>query len=243
MNAVLQAYRQHGQSDGDTREARVRAYLPLVRRQALRMARTLPSTVDINDLVSAGCLGLLFALERFDPQRGLDFETYAEYRIKGAILDELRALDPLSRRQRQRLRQVERCRRNLRQTLGREPSDEEMAEGLGLDVSEWQELAASLGPGGELSLVLLSLDKSNPAADGEQRPDRRLQQRQLRQALVAALRRLPERLRTVMSLYYYARLNYKEIAQLLGVSESRVCQLHRRAVLRIREHFAANDQE
>ncbi|RLB59517.1 MAG: RNA polymerase sigma factor FliA [Deltaproteobacteria bacterium] len=240
MNAALQAYQRQRQPAGSERESQVRTYLPLVRRIALRLARTLPASVDVNDLVSAGCLGLLLALERFDPGRGLDFETFAEFRIKGAILDELRSLDPLSRRERQQLRRVEALRRQLRQELGREPSDEEMARELDLDLAGWQRLSARLGPSGELSLMVLQLRRGEgfPAAEDDL-PDQQLQRQRLRRALVEALQQLPERLRTVVSLYYYARLNYREIASLLGVTESRVCQLHRKAVVKIRNQLAA----
>jgi RNA polymerase sigma factor for flagellar operon FliA len=238
MNTALQCYRQEKQRPtSPDRETMVQSYLPLVRRVAHRIARNLPASVDVNDLVSAGCIGLLSAVERFDPERGLDFGTFAEFRIKGAILDELRARDPVPRRSRHRIHQMEKLRRELIGILGRPPNDEEMAEHLGMELEDYHTLADSLTPCLELSLSLLDQGSGNNQmvdGGGHACPDAALQRKELRRRLVNSIRCLPERLRTVISLYYYARLSYKEISLLFEVTESRICQMHREAVNQIR---------
>ncbi|NMB73997.1 MAG: FliA/WhiG family RNA polymerase sigma factor [Myxococcales bacterium] len=234
MNTATMSYREEQlRSEGSSREARILQYLPLVQRVASRLARHLPASVDRRDLVLAGCVGLIAALERFDPQRGLDFGTFAEFRIRGAILDELRALDPISRRARRRLHQVEARRRALTGQLGRPPDNEELAQDLGMSLAEFERQQAVLTPGLELSLSLLEQCGFELPSDPEReqaQPDQRLLRNEARRRLTRALRRLPERLRTVVSLYYYAQLSYKEIALLFDVTESRVCQMHREAV-------------
>ncbi|RME20801.1 MAG: FliA/WhiG family RNA polymerase sigma factor [Deltaproteobacteria bacterium] len=237
MNAAVKAYGNFRPADRQDREKVVRTYLPLVKKIAYRMARTIPSSVDIKELVSAGCMGLLVALERFDPSRGLDFETFAEFRIKGAILDELRSMDTMSRRNRRLYRRIERCRSKLRNELGREPEPDEMARELGIEREEYLKLESNLSPAVEMSLAIMEMSGTGIASDGESRPDRKLQKKQLRQALKEAVVTLPERLRTVLSLYYYLRLNYREIAQLMGITESRVCQLHQKAVRLVRQRL------
>lgn len=239
MNTATLSYRQQQRRlESGSREARILEHLPLVERVARRIARHLPSSVDARDLVLAGCVGLITALERFDPRRGLDFGTFAEFRIRGAILDELRALDPVSRRTRRRLHQVEAQRRALTGELGRPPSDEELAQACGMSLEEYQKTRSALTPGLELSLSLLEQCGVEPAADPDQemaQPDQRLLRAEARRRLVRALRTLPERLRTVVSLHYYMQLSYKEIALLFDVTESRVCQMHREAMNALRE--------
>jgi RNA polymerase sigma factor for flagellar operon FliA len=245
MNTATLCYREEQRrSPAGSREARILEHLPLVQRVASRLARHLPASVDRRDLMLAGCVGLISALERFDESRGLDFGTFAEFRIRGAILDELRALDPISRRARRRLHQVEARRRALTGTLGRPPSDEELAQALGMTVAEFDRQQAMLTPGLELSLSLLEQCGFEPAGDPEReqaQPDQRLLRSEARRRLVKALRGLPERLRTVVSLHYYAQLSYKEIAVLFDVTESRVCQLHREAVNALRESMSRDE--
>jgi RNA polymerase sigma factor for flagellar operon FliA len=238
MNSALQRHHQEQQRPGSVdRETMVQSYLPLVRRVAHRIARNLPASVDVNDLISAGCIGLLSAVERFDPERGLNFGTFAEFRIKGAILDELRARDPVPRRSRHRMHQMENVRRELTGILCRPPNDEEMAQHLGMALGDYHSLADSLTPCLEFSLS--SFDQGAfeiPVADGDgrTRPDTVLQRKELRRRLANAIRCLPERLRTIISLYYYARVSYREIALLFEVTESRICQMHNEAVDQIR---------
>ncbi len=244
MNAALKHYHQEQhQAATVDRETMVRSYLPLVRRVAHRIARNLPASVDVNDLVSAGCIGLLSAAERFDPERGLNFGTYAEFRVKGAILDELRARDPVPRRSRHRIHQMDKARHELTGSLGRPPDDEEMAKQLGMPLEDYNTLAGSLTPCLELPLSLFDQGTYEIQAidrDGRTCPDAALQRKELRRRLVTSIRCLPERLRTVISLYYYARMSYKEIALVFEVTESRICQMHNEAVNEIRAFFEAD---
>jgi RNA polymerase sigma factor for flagellar operon FliA len=222
------------------RDIMIKDYLPLVRKVAHRIARHLPSNIEVNDLISSGSVGLLYALERFDPSRGLDFGTFAEFRIKGAILDNLRAMDPVPRRSRQRLQEMERTRRTLIGKLGRMPNDEEMAGKLEMSIEEYHTMVGHLTPCMELSFVLMehgttALQASN--ASPQPSPHSELRRKELRRQLVKSIRKLPERERTVISLYYYANLSYKEIALLFDVTESRICQIHRDAVKRMRPYL------
>ena len=246
MKQEVQSYQnEQNRLNPSERETMIKDYLPLVRRVAHRIARHLPSSVEVNDLISAGCVGLLFALERFDPERGLDFGTFAEFRIKGAILDNLRALDPVPRRSRQRMQQMEKVRRRLTGEKGRPPSDDEMAENLELTLAEYHKLIAALTPCMEMSTVLLdhggsalkaSKASSNPC------PHTSLKRKEMRRHLVKAIRKLPEKERTIISLYYYARLSYKEIALLFDVTESRICQIHREAVRKMRPYLEKEER-
>jgi len=246
MNQAVGRYQEElRRPEGPGRDAMIRAYLPLVRKVAHRICRGLPPGIDVNDLIASGCVGLISALERFDPSRGLDFGSFAEFRVKGAILDELRALDPVPRRSRKQLQHLEKVRRKLQGTLGRPPVSEEMAEELNMSVSAYQELEGHLTPGIEMSLVLLNQEKELSASESSANSlpaDRILQKEELRQSLVRAIRCLPERLRTVISLYYYSHLSYKEIALLYDVTESRVCQMHREAVSLMRDDLDRDEQ-
>jgi RNA polymerase sigma factor FliA len=222
------------------RETLIENYLPLVKSVARGVARRLPSWIDPDDLISAGCLGLISATERFDPTRGITFGLFAKYRIRWAIMDELRAIDPVSRRRRQRMQHLERTRTELTNELGNPPSDEQLAEQLGLELDEFLNMAGKLTPALEFSLDLLERGAASmlqPEVGAIPSPDRALFDKELRLRLVEAINRLPDRMRTVISLYYYARLNYREIALLLDVTESRICQIHREACQRMRTHL------
>jgi RNA polymerase sigma factor for flagellar operon FliA len=237
MNQALQNYRNHETrlQPREDRERQVREYLPLVHRIALRLKRNLPPSVELEDLISAGCVGLLSAIERYQAERGLDFATFAEFRIKGAMLDELRGLDPLTRGERRLYRQAEKARCKLQAQLGREPADEEVARELNLEVDDWRRRSAEIQPAMEMSMLLMELRERYAEQSAQQLPDRRLQQQRLKEKLLAAVRELPERLRNIISLYYFGHLNYREIASLLQITESRVCQLHQKAVRYIRQ--------
>ncbi len=238
MNAALQSYnRESKRMENRERDQMVREYLPLVRKVAFRIARHLPSTVDVDDLISAGCVGLLSAADRFDPDRGLEFSSFAEFRIKGAILDNLRVMDPIPRRSRQRIQALDKTRQKLTSEFGRPPDDDEMAQAMGLEPEEYQKMLAGLSPCMELSHVIY--DKgSTPLkvtqATGLSSPHSIMAHKELRRRLVKAIKSLPERERTVISLYYYAKLSYKQIAILFDVTESRVCQIHKDAVRRMK---------
>lgn len=193
------------------------------RRFALRVG--IPSLFD--DLWSAGALGLLEAARRYDPGQNVRFETFAEHRIRGAMLDELRRLDHLPRRLRAETEKVAKGKRSLAQELGREPTAEEVSVRLGMDL----EAVAGLEQLGQPHVPLL--DELPPAGDGPL-PDESASRRELQRALAAAVDALPERQRLLLSLHYVEGLTYREIARVLSVSEPRVCQIHADAVAALR---------
>jgi RNA polymerase sigma factor for flagellar operon FliA len=239
--------------DGDerARERLVVAYSPLVKFIAGRMASGLPSHVEESDLVSYGLLGLIGAIERFDLEREIKFETFAVARIKGAIIDELRSLDWVPRSVRSRARDVERAHASLEGTLGRAPTDEEMAVKLEITVDDFRDALLEIanssvlalddlwtfadpeGGGGQIS-VLDTIQDPN-ALDPEQEANTA----ELKDRLADAIESLPERERLVIALYYYESLTLREIGEVLGVTESRVSQLHTKAVLALRSRFQA----
>jgi RNA polymerase sigma factor FliA len=241
-------------SDGDerARERLVIAYSPLVKFIAGRMASGLPSHVDEGDLMSYGLLGLIGAIERFDLEREIKFETFAVARIKGAIIDELRSLDWVPRSVRARARNVERAHAALEAEFGRAPTDEEMAEKLELSVEEFREALLQIanssvlalddlwtfadpdGSGGQIS-VLDTIQDPN-ALD----PESEAHTAELKDRLADAIESLPERERLVVALYYYENLTLREIGEVLGVTESRVSQLHTKSVLALRSRFQAS---
>jgi len=222
------------------REALVLASLALVKHVAHRVASRLPARVEINDLVGAGVIGLLDAVEKFQPERGVKFNTYAEVRIRGAILDSLRNLDWAPRSLRKKHRDLERVYSELEQQLGRAAEDQEVCEALGESLKGFHELIDQIN-----GLSIGSFQES-PTSDGNDvvieyyadddstDPHCRLQARELVQLLSSAIDRLPERERLVVSLYYFEELTMKEIGSLLGVNEARVSQMHSKAMLRLR---------
>ncbi len=229
--------------DQPARDQLILNYAPLVKYVAGRMSAALPSHVDEADLISYGLLGLINAVERFDPKRRIKFETYAVTRIKGAIIDELRALDWVPRSVRARAREIERTSSELEHKLHRAPTDGEMAEALGVTPNEFHDSIAQIansslvaldemwsGSGSGESLALIDTigdgDLSNPAT--------MVGEMETRITLADAIAGLPEREKIVVSLYYYEGLTLREIGEVLGVTESRVSQLHTKAVLRLR---------
>jgi len=239
--------------DGDerARERLVVAYSPLVKFIAGRMASGLPSHVEEGDLVSYGLLGLIGAIERFDLEREIKFETFAVARIKGAIIDELRSLDWVPRSVRAKARDVERAHAALEGSLARAPTDEEMAAKLEMTVDEFRDILLEIanssvlalddlwtfadpeGGGGQIS-VLDTIQDPN-ALD----PENEANTAELKDRLADAIESLPERERLVIALYYYESLTLREIGEVLGVTESRVSQLHTKAVLALRSRFQA----
>lgn len=220
--------------------AMLKQYSPLVRRLAHQMIAKLPANVEIDDLIQVGMIGLADAMTRFDAAQGVQFETFATQRIRGAMIDELRGADWMSRGSRKHQRDIETALRKLQQRLGRTPHESEIAKEMGLSLSDYQEL---LGKVRGTQLVYLE-DMSGDDGDGDfldrhlvdedAGPMALLQDRRMREALVAAIKQLPEREQFVMSMYYEQDMNLKEIAAVLGVTESRVCQLHSQSIARLR---------
>jgi RNA polymerase sigma factor for flagellar operon FliA len=236
--------------DGDdrARERLVVAYSPLVKYVSGRMASGLPAHVEEADLISYGLGGLISAIERFELEREIKFETYAITRIKGAIIDELRSLDWVPRSVRARARAIERANTQLEHKLQRAPTDEEMAVALEMSVTDFQDALLQISnstvaaldelwtvsdaSGDQVSLLDTLQDPGAPD------PAHVIDATELKDRIADAIARLPEREKLVVALYYYENLTLREIGEVLGVTESRVSQLHTKAVLRLRGRMA-----
>lgn len=237
--ALWQAFGER--RDQELRDRLVLHYAPLVKYVAGRVGTGLPSHVEVSDLIQSGIFGLVDAIEKFEPERGLKFETYAMQRVRGAILDDLRAQDWVPRSVRSRARDVERALERLEAKLQRTATDLELADELNLSVEEVRELFAQLQMTSVVALDDLIGVGSSQASLAETLPDdsavdpvATLVDRDSRRQLAEAVERLSERDRIVVTLYYFESLTLAEIGRVLGVTESRVCQLHTRAVLRLR---------
>ncbi|TMK39683.1 MAG: RNA polymerase sigma factor WhiG [Actinobacteria bacterium] len=239
--------RYKASADERARERLVVAYSPLVKYVAGRMASGLPAHVEEADLISYGLVGLISAIERFDLARDIKFETYAITRIKGAIIDELRSIDWVPRSVRARAREIERINSKLEHELQRAPTDEEMASALGISVGEFQDTLLQISnssvaaldelwtvsdaSGDQVSLLDTLQDPGAPD------PAYILDATELKDRIADSIARLPEREKLVIALYYYENLTLREIGEVLGVTESRVSQLHTKAVLRLRSRL------
>jgi RNA polymerase sigma factor for flagellar operon FliA len=218
----------------------LKQFSPLVRRLAHQMIAKLPANVEIDDLIQVGMIGLNDALARFDPSQGVQFETFATQRIRGAMLDELRGSDWMSRGDRRHQRMIETAVHKLEQKLGRAPSETEIAAEMGMTLADYQELLGKVRGTQLVYLEDMSGDDGDEdfldrhLVDTDASPLGRLTDRKMREALVAAIENLPQREQYVMSMYYEHDMNLKEIAAVLGVTESRVCQLHSQSIARLR---------
>lgn len=229
-------YTAAGQPD---REQLVQRFVPLVKRIAYHLMARLPASVQFDDLVQNGMLGLLDAMERYQEGFGAQFETYATQRVRGAMLDGLRENDWLPRNLRRELRRIEGAINQLEHTHGRAPSERELAEALEMSLEDYQK---TLHEARGHQLVYFD----NFASDGEEGflerhftdndadPANILEDKKVKETLVTAISRLPERERLMMALYYEQELNLREIGEVMGVTESRVCQLHSQAIARLR---------
>jgi RNA polymerase sigma factor FliA len=239
-------YRRTG--DRGLRDRLILTYAPLVKYVAGRLGSGLPAHVDEGDLVSYGVLGLMGAIERYQPDRDVKFETYAIARIRGAIIDELRAMDWVPRSVRARAREIERAIAALEAKLGRAPTDDEIAEKVGITTEELEgslteisrssiaaldELWTASGSGGD-QVALIDTIEDTEAPD----PQGSLSEAEKKEAISDAIGRLPERERLVVTLYYYEELTLREIGEVLGVTESRVSQLHTKAILRLKARLS-----
>lgn len=222
------------------RQRNIEQYIPMVRRMAHHLVARLPASVQIEDLMQAGMLGLLDALGRFEEGLGAQFETYATQRIKGSMLDELRRGDWVPRSVRQTQRKIEGAMQRVEHKLGRGASDTEMAMELDVPLAAFQQMLAD-ARGAQL-FYYEDMDSGEDSdnyldrhvVDRGTDPHERLADRRFREAIVAGIDRLPEREKLVMGLYYEQEMNFKEIAAVLTVTESRICQLHSQAVARLR---------
>ena len=231
-------YTAKGQLD---RNAMIKQYQPLVRRLAHHMMAKLPANVQVDDLIQVGLIGLSDALSRYESTQGVQFETFATQRIRGAMLDELRENDWMSRGSRKSQKDIEQALRRLEHRLGRSPLESEIATELGMSLADYQTLLSKvrgtqlvyledMGRGSEDEDSFLD----HHVADADVDPLNMLGNQRLRQALVEAIKNLPEREQLIMSMYYEQDMNLKEIAAVLGVTESRICQLHSQSIARLR---------
>jgi RNA polymerase sigma factor for flagellar operon FliA len=225
-----------------TREEVIHRYIHLVKYVAGRISVNLPPNVELNDLINDGVVGLIDAIEKYDDDRGVKFETYAITRIHGAIIDALRALDWVPRAIRQKARELERTQHELEAEMGRQPNEDELAERMGISKRELEGLLQKVRGTSVLSLEEhLPNDRGNDiplidtlrGEDGELGID--VEQREIREALVAAVESLSKQERIVIRLYYFEGQTLKEIKQVLDVSESRVSQIHAQAVIHLRQ--------
>ena len=231
-------YTVKGQLD---RTALIKQYQPLVRKLAHYMMAKLPASVEVDDLIQVGLIGLADALSRYEASQGVQFETFATQRIRGAMLDELRGNDWMSRGSRKSQKEIESTMRRLEHRLGSSPIESEIAKEMGLSLPDYQSL---LGKVRGTQLVYLedmarnSEDDDNyldrHVADSTADPMNMLRDHRLRESLVAAIKGLPEREQYIMSMYYEQDMNLKEIAAVLDVTESRICQLHSQSNARLR---------
>lgn len=252
---VVQAREDHGRTpfgpspagDEPERYALIAKYAPLVRFLANRIAMRLPPNVSIDDLISAGSLGLLDAIEKYDPHRDAQLKTYAEFRIKGAILDELRSMDWLPRSIRKRIREMEKVTTEVEQRLSRPAEDSEIAGQMGIDLETYYDMLDKAQ-----QVEFLSLDEYVDGHTGE--PPRRpyeslirgddnpidhMMARELKEIIADGIKALSEKEQMIISLYYYDGLTLKEIGEIMGLTESRVSQIHSKTIMRLRTRFTS----
>jgi len=236
----------------DVRDQLILHYSPLVKYVAGRVAVGLPQNVEQSDLVSYGIFGLIDAIEKFDPARGFKFETYAIARIKGAILDELRSIDWVPRSVRAKAREIERSIAKLESQLHRSPTDEELAAEMGMEERQLQQMLSKISFVGLVALDEMlsvggergeSMSLGDTIADSGEGPGALYEVEEMRHMLAQAINKMPEREKIVLTLYYYEGLTLAEIGQVLGVTESRVCQIHTKSILQLRSRLAAADRE
>lgn len=233
------------QTKRGTEDELVHEYIPLVKAVVTRLAMTLPSHVDEEELYSSGLLGLLDAIRRYNPQNGCSFEAYARTRIRGTMLDELRRMDWIPRSVHEKARKVQNVMRQLEQTLGRTPTEEEMAKALKMPLSEYFQLLEVIKP---VSFVCLDSARNSESEDGatqyegvsdpsQKDPSDDTSNRELADLILKRLQVLPEMQRKVLALYYFEDLRLREIAEIFGVTESRICQIHAQAILSLKAYL------
>jgi RNA polymerase sigma factor for flagellar operon FliA len=245
LRDLWRRYKDDG--DGTARERLVVAYSPMVKFVAGRLGAGLPSHVEDADLISYGLVGLIGAIERFEPERGIKFETFAMTRIRGSIIDELRSLDWVPRSVRSRAREIEVAQAKLEHELQRAPSEAELAAKLNMSEEELQSSLLEIANSSVYALdELWTVSDSSGdqvslldtiADDGSADPQQALATSEVKERLTEAIGGLPEREQLVVALYYYENLTLREIGEVLGVTESRVSQLHTKAVMRLKSHL------
>lgn len=240
-----------GAKDAALREARIVEYAFLVKQIASGFARRLPSSVLFDELVSAGSLGLIDAVDKFDPEKHVTLKTYAQYRIRGAILDELRSMDRYSRSIRKKIQDLAAATKKLEDSKGGVPSDEEIASELGVTIDEYNDMLTQIHGATVLSMDTFLKTKNNETSSdtrfisglqAHDAPTDEFDRAEMKSLLADAISRLNEKEQLVVSLYYYEELTLKEIGEVLNLTESRICQIHT-AILnklksKLKHHFA-----
>lgn len=245
MSGLDNLWREYKETDSKIAKDKLLVeYAHLVKYITNRLAINLPKSVDRNDLTSAGVLGLIKAVETFEPDRGFKFETYAGHKIRGAILDELRALDWVPRSVRQKSRELQKVFAKLENELGRAPYDDEVCESMNITIQEYEEMLAEVTP-----TTIISLEEAMPDRDsdskelriidtiedpGSDNPLKELGFAEVKEILKDAIMNLPEKEKLVVALYHYEELTLKEIGVVLDITESRVSQIHSKAILKLR---------
>lgn len=245
MKNLLRKYKLEGAGiNRKFRDQLIVDYHPLVRYVAQRIASRLPSNIDLEDLISAGTIGLMDAIEKFDISRDIKFKTYAEFRIRGSILDELRLQDWVPRSVRDQAKSLERMKSELEQRFGRSATEEEMAAALGLDLKSYHDVVGRVK-----STMLVSFDEPEISVQEQdilidimetsklKNPFYQLQSKGFKEKLIVMIDRLPDKLKLVLSLYYFEELNLKEIGKILEVTESRVSQMHTQALKKLKTNI------
>lgn len=256
MPTMIKKYKDGAKKiDKRTKEKLILEYAPLIKFIAQKIAVRLPSNIEFDDLVSSGVIGLMDAIDKYDPSRDNKFKTYAEFRIRGAILDELRAQDWVPRSVREKAKQLERAHVRLEQGLGRMPTEDELTTELNISKEEYYELLNQVK-----SVSILSLDEAGSFNSSDRKsilsllesckipsPITQLNLKAVKEVVTKAIEALPEKQRLVLSLYYYEDLNLKEIGEVLDVTESRVSQLHTQAILwlrrKLKNHFEEDGED
>jgi len=252
MSNLLRKYKEEpNKLTPKQKDKLIMEYAPLIKFIAQKIAVRLPSNIELDDLISSGVIGLMDAIEKYDPSRDNKFKTYAEFRIRGAILDELRAQDWVPRSVRDKAKLLDRTYAQLENTMGRPATDEEVAAELKISMEEFHSLVNQVRP-----VSLLSIDDANTFSNVDKKsilnllescrlnnPFNQLNLKAVKEIVTQAIEELPEKQRLVLSLYYYEDLNLKEIGRVLDVTESRVSQLHAQAITRLRSKLTAHFQE
>lgn len=235
--------RYHQRGDSDTESALIEQYLPLVSSIAARLAMSLPEHVGQDDLYSSGLMGLLQAVRNYDPACGASFETYARTRIRGAMLDDLRKMDWIPRTVHEKARKIQNMMARLEQELGEAPSETQMAEALNVSLAEYGRLLNEVRTATFVCLDAVSSeneagDLNEVVADTrEKTPLEQLSRRELKQVILSRIKEMPDLQRKVLALYYDEGLHLREIAEAVGLTESRICQIHAQAILSIRAYI------
>jgi len=226
----------------ENREEVIKQYSPMIKYVANRIAMRLPPHIEVDDLISVGVLGLIDAITKYDPTRGAKFKTYAEFRVRGAILDELRSMDWVPRSVRQKASNIDSVVQKLQSTLGRPPEDEEVAGEMGISLDQFFDTLNETKSMPVLSLEGLGIAKETGeqqslldclAGKGDTDPETQIRLNELKEIIAQAIDTLPEKARLMISLYYYEELTMKEIGVVLDVTESRVSQIHSKAVFKL----------